>query len=90
MDTSHFHPVPTCEIPMPIDEGSGSSDQVALPRILRQASGTAVASRRILVLIAVFLAIAAGELSLLFRLPAPEPLVVYHDVPRITLLEPEK
>jgi hypothetical protein len=90
MDTSHFRPVPTCEIPMPIDEGSGSSDPVALPRILRQAAGTASASRRVLVLVAVFLSIAAGELSFLLHLPAPEPLVVYHDAPRITLLEPEK
>ncbi len=90
METSHFHPVPTCEIPMPIDEGAGSTDPVALPRILRQAAGTASASRRVLVLVAVFLAIAAGELSILLHLPAPEPLVVYHESPPINLLEPAK
>ena len=90
METTLYQPIATCDIPMPIVEPAQEERGAELPRILLQAAGTRAASRRVLALSLVFLAIAALEAVLLFRLPNPEPLVVYHHVPRITLVEPQK
>jgi hypothetical protein len=73
---------------MPIVERAQEEGRAQLPRILLQAAGTRAASRRVLVMTAIFLAIAAVEGVLLVRLPSPEPLVVYHDIPRHNLMEP--
>lgn len=90
MDSTLYHPVATCDIPMPIVEPAREKTTDELPRILRQAAGTRAASRRVLILATLFLAVAALELLLLVRLPNPEPLVVYHNVPRQNLVEPSK
>lgn len=87
METALYHPVATCDIPMPIVEHVAEHQGRELPRILLQAAGTRAASRRVAALAALFLAIAALEAVLLARLPSPEPLVVYHDVPRFILME---
>ena len=91
-DTSTFRPVPTCDIPLPILEGASqaAAGQAEIPRILLQAAGTQAAARRVVLITAVFLLIAAMDGLLLCRLPNPEPLVVYHDVPRHNLVEPVK
>lgn len=88
METTHFQPVPTGEIPMPVVEVGGAPDGQHLPRILLQAASEKAASRRVALLALGFLAIAGVEFALLLRIPAPEPLVVYHDVPRKMLMEP--
>ena len=88
METTHFQPIPTCDIPMPVVELEGALDGELLPRILLQAASGKAASRRVALLAFVFLAIAGVELALLLRIPAPEPLVVYHDLPHETLMEP--
>jgi len=85
-----YQPIATCDIPMPIVEPTQEEREAELPRILQQVAGTRAASRRVISLTLVFLAIAAIEGVLLFRMPNPEPLVVYHDVPRITLMESQK
>jgi len=90
MEMTLYQPIATCDIPMPIVEPAQEERGSDLPRILLQAAGTRVASRRVLAIALVFLAIAAVEGVLLFRMPNPEPLVVYHDVPRITLMESQK
>ncbi len=88
-DTSTFRPIPTCDIPMPILEGASPPDagQASIPRILLQAAGSGRAARRVTVLTGIFLLLALFQLALLFRLPVPEPIVVYGDFPRKTLLE---
>jgi len=88
METTLYRPIATCNIPLPIDEPVGKPGGPQLPRILRQAAGTQTAARRVILITGVFLLIAVLEGVLLFRLPSPEPLVVYHDVPRHNLLEP--
>ena len=76
---------------MPIVEPAQEEPQGAeLPRILLQAAGARAASRKVLAIALIFLGIATLEGVLLFRLPNPEPLVVYHNVPKITLVEPQK
>ena len=90
METTLYRPIATCNIPMPIDESVGKDGGSQLPRILRQASSMQTAARRVVLITVVFLLIAVLEGVLLFRLPSPEPLVVYHDVPRHNLLEPLK
>jgi hypothetical protein len=90
MDTTLYHPIATCDIPMPIVEPARGERGGQLPRILLQAAGSKAAARRVVVITAIFLGIAALEGALLFRLPSPEPLVVYHEVPRHHLMEPEK
>ena len=90
METTLYQPIATCDIPMPIVEPTQEERGAELPRILLQAAGTRAASRRVLAITLIFLAIASLEGVLLFRLPNPEPLVVYHDVSRITLVEPQK
>jgi hypothetical protein len=90
MDTTLYHPIPTCDIPMPIVEPARGEGRAQLPRILLQAAGTQAASRRVLVMTVIFLAVGVVEGLLLARLPNPEPLVVYHDVPKQILLEPLK
>jgi len=88
MNEYRFPPTPTCDIPMPIVEPAGENRGAPLPRILLQAAGTRAAARRVTVIAMVFLAIALLEAALLARLPNPEPLVVYHDVPTHVLVEP--
>ena len=90
METTHYPPMATCDIPMPIVEPAGESRGAPLPRILLQAAGTRAAARRVMVIAMIFLAIALLEAVLLARLPNPEPLVVYHDVPTHILVEPLK
>lgn len=90
METTLYRPIATCNIPMPIDESVGQGTGAQLPRILRQAAGTQAAARRVALITVIFLLIAALEGVLLFRLPTPEPLVVYHVVPRPNLVEPLK
>jgi hypothetical protein len=92
MEEGLYQPVPTCDIPMPILEGAPAcvSDQAALPRILLQAAGTEAASWRVVLLIAVFLALSLLEILLIFRIPTADPLIVYGDFPRIILMEPPK
>ena len=87
MDTTLYHPIATCDIPMPIVEPARDETKAQLPRILLQAAGTRAASRRVLLMTLMFLAVAAVEATLFVRLPSPEPLVVYHDVPRQNLVE---
>ena len=90
METTLYRPIATCNIPMPIVESVGQDNGPQLPRILLQAAGTQAAARRVLLITVIFILIAAMEGVLLFRLPNPEPLVVYHDVPRHNLLEAQK
>lgn len=90
METTLYRPIATCNIPMPIVEPVGQGNGAQLPRILLQAAGTQAAARRVVLITAAFLLIAAMEGLLLFRLPNPEPLVVYHDVPRHNLVEPRQ
>lgn len=90
METTFYRPIATCNIPMPIVERAGKDDGPQLPRILLQAAGTQAAARRVVLITVAFLLVAVLEGALLFRLPSPEPLVVYHDVPRLNLLEPLK
>ena len=90
MDTTLYHPVATCDIPMPIVEPARDDTKAQLPRILRQAAGTRAASRRVLLMTLIFVGVATLEALLLVRLPIPEPLVVYHDVQRHNLVEPPK
>ena len=90
MDPSLYQPIPTCDIPMPIVEPPGSADPASLPRILVQAAGTKAASRRLVLLTALFFGISLFEAVLLFRLRVPDPLVFYHDLPRNILLESAK
>ena len=89
MEETLYQPIPTCEIPMPIVEGSKerSDEGPALPRILLQTAGQATASRRVLTLAAAFLAISLFEVFLLQRIPPADPVVVYGDLPQRTLME---
>jgi hypothetical protein len=89
MDTNTFQPVPTCDIPMPILERRGvvGSDEMAMPRVLLQVAGSSAAAWKVTLLTLLFLLIALLELCLLSRFPAQDPLVVYGDFPRTTLLE---
>ena len=84
-----FPPVPTCEIPPPVLEGVTAevAAGAAIPRVLLQSMGSGRAQRKVLILAALFALLAAAELALLSRLPSPEPLVVYGDVPRSILVE---
>jgi hypothetical protein len=84
-----FLPIPTCEIPPPVlelapGEGDGESP---MPRVLLQGAGSGRSARRVLLLTALFLALAGLEGILLLRLPPQEPLIVYGDLPRTTLVE---
>jgi hypothetical protein len=90
MDTTLYPPIATCDIPMPILEPSSAGCEAQLPRILLQAAGSRSAARRVALIAVVFFAIAVLEMILLLRLPSPEPLVVYHDVPRQILVESPK
>jgi hypothetical protein len=91
VDQSLYQPVATCDIPMPIVEtpASGSPGGGVLPRILLQAVSSRGASRRLVVLTMMFLALSILEGALLVRMRVADPLVVYHDIPRRILLEPE-
>jgi hypothetical protein len=91
MDPSLYQPVATCDIPMPIVETPvpESPGEGTLPRILLQAASSRDASRKLVVLTVMFLALSLLEAALLVRLRVADPLVVYHDVPRRILLEPE-
>jgi hypothetical protein len=90
VEESLYPPIPTCEIPMPIVEGTtGRPDEAGkLPRILLQTAGQATASWRVLALASAFLVISVFELLLLLRIPPADPVVVYGDLPRKTLMEP--
>ncbi len=92
MNESLYPPTPTCDIPMPILEGQAraTAGELALPRVLRQAAGMRSASRRVLFLTAIFLALSVLEGALLVRLRVADPLVFYHDLPRRILLESQK
>lgn len=87
MDTSHFVPVQTCDIPRPIVELPASGNPAALPRILLQRAGARTASRRVAILAALFLAVSLFEALLLARLRVPEPVIYYHNLPRTLLME---
>ena len=84
-----FRPIPTREIPAPVLEGMEGENQPGqgMPRILLQSVGSERAARRVLLLTAIFTLVAAAELAILFRIPSPEPLVVYGEIPRRTLVE---
>jgi hypothetical protein len=90
MDPSLYQPIATCDIPRPIVEPRASADPAVLPRILVQAAGMKAASRRLVLLSALFLALSLFEAVLLFRLRVPDPLIFYHDLPRKILLEAPK
>jgi hypothetical protein len=87
-DAATFRPIPTCDIPMPIVEGTGETrvGESVLPRILLQAAGTGHAVRNVNLLTGLFLLAAIMELGLFLRLPTPAPEIVYGDFPRLTLL----
>ena len=89
MDTTSYPPIPTCDIPMPILEGAPEPGQgeTAMPRILLQAAGSSQATGKVCLLAILFGLIALLELILLLRVAPQEPLVVYGDFPRTTLLE---
>jgi hypothetical protein len=89
MDTNTFQPVPTCDIPMPILERTGQvgSDEPPMPRVLLQVAGSSHAAWKVTLLSGLFLLLALLELVLLLRFPPQDPLVVYGDFPRTTLLE---
>ena len=89
MDTDTFQPVPTCDIPMPILERprAAGSNETPMPRVLLQVAGQSHAAWKVTLLSALFLFLALLELGLLLRLPPQDPLVVYGDFPRTTLLE---
>lgn len=90
METNTFAPIPTCEVPMPILERPTGGENCAgsIPRILLQAAGSGQAARNVTWLAVLFLTVALLEGGLLLRLPAPDPLIVYGEFPRTTLLEP--
>lgn len=83
-----FLPIPTCEIPPPVLElaSGGNAGESPMPRVLLQSAGSGRAARRVVLLAALFLVLAGLEFILLLRLPPQEPLVVYGDVPRATLV----
>jgi len=89
LEADTFRPIPTCDIPMPILEGTRDAKvgEPVLPRILLQAAGTGHAARNVKLLTGLFLLAALLELGLYLRLPTPAPEIVYGDFPRITLLE---
>lgn len=89
MPESLYQPIPTDEIPMPIvaAAGPGPEGQDPLPRILLQVADAATASRRTLALAVLFVVVSADLAALLFEMPAPEPLLVYGEYRRTTLLE---
>lgn len=89
MDTNSYPPIPTCEIPMPILEGTpeAGEGEVPVPRILLQVAGSSRAAWKVRLLLVLFLLIALLELILLLHFPLQEPLVVYGEFPRTTLLE---
>jgi hypothetical protein len=89
MDTNTYPPIPTCDIPMPILERPPEDGSVAtaMPRILLQVAGSSHAAWNVTVLTGLFLLVALLELCILLRLPPQDPLVVYGDFPRTTLLE---
>jgi type IV secretory pathway component VirB8 len=61
--------------------------QTAMPRILLQVAGSSHAAWKVTVLSGIFLLVALLELCILLRLPQQDPVVVYGDFPRTTLLE---
>ena len=89
MDTNTFEPVPTCDIPMPILERPGEvgTGEPPMPRVLLQVAGSRRAAWKVTLLSGLFLLLAVLELVLLLRLPPQDPLVVYGEIPRTTLLE---
>ena len=88
MNESIYQPLPTRDIPMPVLDGDpGDLVKETLPRILFQAAGSGAAQRRLLYLAAFFGVLALLELGLLLHTPRPEPLVVYGEAIRPTLVE---
>lgn len=90
MTESIYEPVPTCDIPMPILEHGTAADDQGLPRILLQAAGSGNASRKILYLTVAFAVVAAFLGVVLLKTPTHEPIVVYSDAVRWTLVESNK
>lgn len=91
MNESIYQPLPTCEIPMPIlDRDVQDLAQETLPRILLQAAGSGSANKKVLYLAAFFGMLALLELALLLHTPRPEPIVVYGEAIRPTLVELKK
>lgn len=82
-----YPPIPTCEIPHPIVELDAREFEGRVPRVLLEEVGSKRATRHVLLLTAMFLLVALGELALLVRIPRPEPIVVYGDFPRTLLME---
>ena len=84
-----FRPIPTREIPAPVLEGLEGETRSGrgIPRIILQSVGSERATRRVLLLAGLFALVAAAELAILLRFPSPEPLVVYAESPRKTLVE---
>jgi hypothetical protein len=89
MDTNTYPPIPTRDIPMPILERTpeAGSEAGAMPRVLLQVAGSSHAAWEVSVLSGIFLLLSLLELVLLLRLPPQDPVVVYVDFPRTTLLE---
>jgi hypothetical protein len=90
MTESIYEPVPTCDIPMPILENGTAPADPWLPRILLQAAGAGKASRKVLYLTTAFAILAVFEGVVLLKTPTPEPIVVYSDAVRWTLMESPK
>ena len=87
---STFPPIPTREIPAPVLELVPKAEGSRIPRILLQQVGSARAAQKVVLLAALFAALCLLELAILLRLPTPEPLVVYADAPRTTLIEEKR
>ncbi len=85
--TDTYPAIPTREIPAPILEVAETGEGARIPRVLLECIGSGRATRKVLLLAALFAAVGLLELALLLRLPSPERLVVYGDVPRTTLIE---
>jgi hypothetical protein len=92
MAENQYQPVATCDIPLPILETppADTPGAVVLPRILLQAAGSRGAARKVMVLTAIFTLLSLFEAALFLRLPAADPQIVYHDLPRKILVEPGK
>lgn len=91
MNESIYQPLPTCEIPMPVLDGDAKNlAEDTLPRILLQAAGSGSANKKVLCLAAFFGVLALLELVLLLRTSRPEPIVVYAEATRPTLVEPKQ
>ena len=89
-EPSTYRPIPTCEIPPPIVEVDARDFEGHVPRVLLEEAGVSRVTRHVVLLTALFVLVALGELALLLRIPTPEPIVVYGEFPRTLLVEVQK